>query len=334
MKKTTIRIAGFLLAAACVALLASCKNNTAPATKKDDGKKPTPTTPTATFDKAKLRGIWKVESFKDVTNTTIAKKGYLLHFDDKDVLRVAYSEDITKETTAVVKTRKAEVKWETEGTDKIKIAELNIGTASKVELTDSNKTLTITVGDKKIVLKSVDKAKLPSTADFTKDSNSGADVAAILKAFNDDLLKVTAPVSPFTKKDAFKIDTMGGKPAGKKKDVEDLKVYHIVFAENEGKIILTVELKDKKYKSAEKDYSVMSEDSSLGGKTLKITVADLNLTNEALAVSDGGKTITIGGNKAVLKKATTPYATFVGYDAETVANEVTNAITNFDKPEA
>ena len=48
MKKTTIRIAGFLLAAACVALLASCKNNTSPATNnasgKKDEKKPAPYT--------------------------------------------------------------------------------------------------------------------------------------------------------------------------------------------------------------------------------------------------------------------------------------------------
>ena len=326
MKKTTIRIAGFLLAATCVALLASCKNNTAPATKKDDGKKPTPTTPT--FDKSKLRGIWKVESFMDVTNTTIAKKGYLLHFDDKDALRVAYSADISVATPAV-NTRAAKVEWSTEGTDKIKIAELKLGTASKFELADSDKKLNITVGDKKIVLVKVAKDKIPSTVKFDQDSTPDA----VVNAFNVELFGIL-PFTGFTHpaNTSFKIVELNGMKPGKKASGSAPKVYHVVFTE-EGKFILTVDQGAGTSKSKVKDYKVDVTPAALGSAaTMKISAAALELKSVLFTVkTEGADTIITIGKTILTTKDAEAHGTLNGYTEK--EEDTMKAIGNFGKNE-
>lgn len=181
MKKTTIRIAGFLLAAACVALLASCNQANKPTTNNNTT---TPggtngggngggggTTPAALKQADLKNSLWKIKDSK------LGEKAYLFHFDNVDAvdLRVAYGDKLEKDK---IKTRKATVAY-TIKDGKITIAELNIKDAA-IKMDQNKKELTVTVSSTQTI--TLEKVTAPEGVDFKKTADSNDDVVGLFNA--------------------------------------------------------------------------------------------------------------------------------------------------------
>ena len=321
MKKNTIRIVGFLFAAACVALLASCKNSTSPA-KKDDGKKPT-TTAAPAFDKAQLKGTWKY----DTTSSDV----YLFNFDDSATLRVAYGTALTQ---ADIKTRAAEVKYAVSGgnanSGEITIDFGDVKIKSLFSLNDN--VLTITNFNGSVVnLKKVTKeadVNVLKTVKFNEDKNKDT----VVTNFNTNILRLglTMPSSM-----AYKIVKLNNKEPGFKKDsTTERKVYHVAFGNTASDLVFAVELKTDKKKVSNKSYSTTLTHKDLGKIETKITANDLSLTDAVFTVTrdkDGIKTITI--DKTILERDAGQYGTVTGSGYVETATLMATFVSDFDKNE-
>ena len=339
MKKTTIRIAGFLLAAACVALLASCNQA--------NGKKETITTTTTTtvqapFNKAKLPGTWKVMNWKNMDMTS-GNQAYLFNFDNNGVLRIAYCADTTQ-STLTVNTRDTKVNCDISGVDAIKSTDLKIDEKSQIVLA-GNDTLVIKAFNKTanktetmLLMKEKDDSKL-AKANFTTSSNPNA----VVNAFNQAFFGI-APVS-FTHpgEKTFKIEKLNGKTVGNKSGGSDPKVYNVAFIKNKpNKLILTVDQTAGKTRSEEKDYEVVATPVLGVAAPMTITVKNadaLGLNKAAFTVQTEtvNMTITIGkGNTTTVLKTegATAYNDLVGASYTENDSTVMTAIGNFGKNEA
>ena len=302
MKKTTIRIAGFLLAAACVALLASCKNpanNSTTTTKKDDGNKPANT--------SQFKGVWKITEYLDLKSTNIGAKAYLFYFNDKGVLRLAYGDKLDNPANDV-KTRATEVKYESKDS-KIKIDALGLRTA--MPFTVTNDTITITLSStQKIVLTKVTDAKVTGLK-FDQDKEA----PKVVENFNTNLFRIPVGFA-HPSNTAFKIVTLNGAKPGLKSDSSGPKIYHVVFTDN-GKFILTVNQVAGTFKSTAKDYSVTVTHHDFCAVSTQITASALGWNNANCMVDDTGtgKTITImaTGNTVLTTKDAETYSTLNGY---------------------
>lgn len=319
MKKTTIRAVGFLFVAACVALLASCNQSTTPVESKK--KAPPPFM-------AQFKGVWKVKDF--MGRSFVGDEAGYFHFDKDGKLRIAYTSDTSNATNMF--TRAAEVAVETEGTDKIKIAELGITEAKTFKLDDDTITITITPISR-IVLTKVENAD-DSIKDvvFTKDTKN-KNPETVVYNFNKYLLGFDA-VWELERETSFKIEKLHGKEPGEKKSNTDKKEYHFSTAASADKYILTVSQEAGNNKAKEAACSVAY---TLGSDKMTITVPGLNLKGVPFTavVDSGNTTLTIGKGKTVtiLKtQGATPYTgNLVNYDEND--ETVKKAIAAFDKKE-
>lgn len=319
MKKNAIRIVGFLFVAACVALLASCKQTFTP---KEDKAPPKPPLT------AQFAGVWKVKAFMD-RSFTGTEAGYF-HFDKDGKLRIAYTSDTANATNMF--TRAAEVAVETEGTDKIKIAELGITEAKTFKLDDDTITITITPTSRIVLTKVANADDSIKDVVFTKDTND-KNPETVVYNFNKQLLGFR-DVWKLESETSFKIEKLHGKEPGEKKSNTDKKEYHFSTAASADKYILTVSQEAGNNKAKEAACSVAY---TLGSDKMTITVPGLNLKGVPFTagVDSGNTTLTIGKGKTVTILKTQGAMPYTGNLANYIENDETvkKAIAAFDKKE-
>ena len=306
MKKTTMRIVGFLLAAAALVFVTGCPQP-------ESAKKPE-VNPAPQFDYSKLKNTkWMVYSFMDTNHATIGNKGYFFVFDNTAVpeLRVAY-DDNTGSGTNDAKTRAQKVTYTITGLDKIAIPELNLAEAKPFVIkasdpdAENKKSLTITVGTKKIIL-------VPTTdaSNFAADSSP----ENVVTAFN--TLTGAPKWDGATEKDKVwqvtKINTT---------DVTAKKLYlaftgdaKITLAANDGTVT-------EKKADSESDYTLGA--AVLGNSTPTISITDLTIADGKFSWSGeaGSRTAVIQATnmKVEAKECSDPnYATVNGWGTETKA---------------
>ena len=325
MKKTTIRIVGFLFAAACVALLASCKNPTTTPKKTDDK---TPPPAEKAFKKDQLKGTWRYDT----------GGVYLFNFDDSATLRVAYGSTFAASN---IKTRAAEVEYEVKGgnansgTIKIKFGGVTLD--SPFSLTDDN-VLTIKdfiSKDNTVVLKKVTKdadVNVLKNVTFNRDT----DKDTVVTNFNQNIL---GAIPSMPKSRAYKIVKLNNKEPGLKKDsTTNKKVYHVAFGTTTSDLVFAVELKTDKKKSTSKNYTVTPIHEDLGKAKIKITISALDLTDKVVTFVRDAKnditTITMDDEKTKFEYDADKYGTITsGATYNEADGDVTTAITNFHQNE-
>lgn len=300
MKKTTIRIVGFLFAATCVALLASCNQ--------PNGSTNNSTTPAA-FDKTQLKNsLWMLK------NSGLGSTAYLFHFDDGVVLRLAYGDKLEKDE---IKTRTDKVECKIKD-DKVTIDELRIKEA-KIKMKD--KALTITVSPTKTI--TLEKVGNEDIQKLKFNENNGENT--VVELFNKVLLNIPPVFFDNPKGTSFKIIALNSKYPGNKTDGKP-KVYHVAFIEDE-KLIFTVDQIAGKIRSDAKGYTVDVIPVLGAESTMKITVAVLKLDKvEFWAGSDG---IKIDGGTLLLKKDAEKYGVLTGAEYTENDADTIKAIENF-----
>lgn len=275
MKKTTMRIVGFLLAAAALVFVTGCPQP-------ESAKKPEPQKPAPQFDYSTLKNTkWMVYSFMDTNHAGIGNEGYFFVFDDKAVpeLRVAYDADTTSANDA--KTRAQKVTYTITGLDKIAIPELNLAEAKPFVIkasdpaAENQKSLTITVETKKIIL-----VPTEDTSTFTTDNSPENVVAAFNTLTGAPKWDINAEKSKVWQ--VMKI---------KGKDVTEKKLY-IAFTNTASKIRVAHDAgASNMYANADTDYSLGAP--VLGNETPTITIADLSITAKQFSWSGeaGSRTV-------------------------------------------
>lgn len=269
MKKTTIRIVGFLFAATCVALLASCNQ--------PNGNKPTTTTTPggtsgggnggggattpAAFDKTQLKNsLWMLK------DSGLGSTAYLFHFDDGVTLRLAYGDKLEKDE---IKTRTYKVECEIKD-GKITIDELRIKDAA-IKMDQNKKELTVTVSSTQTI--TLEKVTAPADV-VALNFMATTDADAVVTAFN--TLFGVKPFGGATEKGkVWQIKTIEGT------DVLAKKLY--IHFSSDGEVTLAVNstTNAKEKANAEDAYS-SGIAKYLGSPSL--TISGMGITDAKLAV--------------------------------------------------
>lgn len=280
MKKTTIRIAGFLLAAACVALLASCNQANKPTTTTTTpgGNGGGSSTPAALTKAALKNSLWKIK------DSTFGEKVYLFHFDNADAadLRLAYGDKLE---AAQIKTRKATVDCKI-ADGKITIDDLKIKDVPIAKQGDDK--LILTLSDTQII--TLAKVTAPAGVDFKKAADNNDDV---VEKFNMLPLFNVMDFGGVAEKDkAWQVKKIEGT------DVSAKKLY-IIFTAND-KVTLAVDsTTNAKTKANAESVYAHGIKKFLGYPSL--TISDMGITDAKIVVTGAPSTrkakLTLADNK-------------------------------------